>query len=104
MTGRNLKPCPEPPVATNKPLYVGWYEMRKSPFRVSVYQQIFDFVNGREGIARDGCIDVRKSRHCFWPSWGTCWDGSSICVYGNDILIVVFGSSDSGCGMVVGLM
>ena len=54
MTGRNLKPCPEPPVATNNPLYLGWYEIKKSPSLVSVYQQIFDLVNGREGVASDG--------------------------------------------------
>ena len=68
MTGRNLKPCPEPPVATNSPLYLGWYEIKKSPSLVSVYQQIFDFVKGRDGVASEGCMNARKSRHCFWPS------------------------------------
>jgi hypothetical protein len=103
ITGKNLKPCPEPPVARNSPLYLGWYEIKKSPSLVSVYQQIFDLVNGREGAAREGCMAARKSRHWRWPSTGTACDGSSTCVYGREMVIVSLGSSDSGCGIVVGL-
>ena len=31
ITGKNLKPCPLPPVAINRDWYRGWWVMRKSP-------------------------------------------------------------------------
>jgi hypothetical protein len=47
ITGKNLYPCPLPPVAKNSPSNSGWWEMRKSPLGVSVYQHIRALVKGR---------------------------------------------------------